>query len=129
MLHKFYIELVCICNITQDLNILVTENALKTLNSGARIFLKIVNNVSVMCEIEKCFWHRLGVPHLSSQTRIRVLRGAVMGARTVLFVMPEEHPDPKKTADTLATITGGRVIILAIRPYIPQPSDSDGGKK
>ncbi|XP_033229645.1 titin [Belonocnema kinseyi] len=71
----------------------------------------------------------LGVPHLSSQTRIRVLRGAVMGVRTVLFVMPEEHPDPEKTADTLAAITGGRVIILAIRPYIPQPSDSDGGKK
>ena len=75
------------------------------------------------------FWQPLGVPHLSSQTRIRVLRGAVMGARIVLFVMPGEHPDPAKTADTLATITGGRVIIQEIRPYVPQPSDSEGGKK
>lgn len=83
-------------------------------------------NINKTCEIEKSFWHPLGVPHLSSLTRIRVLREAVMGARIVKFVMPGEHPDPEKTADTLATITGGRVIIQEIIPY---PNDSEGGKK
>ncbi|XP_043470934.1 uncharacterized protein LOC122504102 [Leptopilina heterotoma] len=71
-----------------------------------------------------------GVPHLSSQTQIRVFRGTEMGDRIVYFVMPEEHPDPVKTADTLATITGGIVIIRKIRPYIPQTSDDpESGKK
>ena len=53
-------------------------------------------------------------------------------ARIVMFVMPGENPDPTKTAETLATITGSRVIIQEIKPYISQieaGSGSDLGKR
>jgi hypothetical protein len=46
--------------------------------------------------------------------------------------MPGENPDPRKTAETLATITGSRVTIQEIKPYISQinsGSDSDIGKR
>lgn len=52
-------------------------------------------------------------------------------ARIVMFVMPGENPDPKKTAETLATITGSRVTIMEIKPYDVQanPNNSDIGKR
>ncbi|XP_015606169.1 cadherin-86C [Cephus cinctus] len=72
----------------------------------------------------------LGVPHLSSTTQVRILGGAAVGARTVMFVMPGEHLDPTKTAETLAAITGGRVTIQHIRPYRPQnQSNPHGGEE
>ena len=48
-----------------------------------------------------------------------------------MFVMPGENPDPKKTAETLATITGGRVIIQEIKPYATHvnPNNPDSEKR
>lgn len=40
-----------------------------------------------------------------------------MEARIMMFVVPGEHPNLTKTAETLATITGGRVTVLDTRPY------------
>ncbi|KAK9298526.1 hypothetical protein QLX08_008130 [Tetragonisca angustula] len=77
----------------------------------------------------------LGVPHLSSVAKIRVLSGAAMEARIMMFVVPGEQPDSTKTAETLAAITGGRVTVLETRPYIQQNYTgntgilSGGGKK
>ncbi|XP_078036877.1 uncharacterized protein LOC144469994 [Augochlora pura] len=62
----------------------------------------------------------LGIPHLSSETEIRILSGTAMEARVMMFVVPGEQPNSTKTAETLSTITGGRVTILEIRPFIPQ---------
>ncbi|CAD1476989.1 unnamed protein product, partial [Heterotrigona itama] len=62
----------------------------------------------------------LGVPHLSSVARIRILSGAAMEARIMMFVVPGEQPDSTKTAETLAAITGGRVTVLETRPYVQQ---------
>ena len=76
-----------------------------------------------------------GVPHLSSVAKIRVLSGAAMEARIMMFVVPGEQPDSTKTAETLAAITGGRVTVLETRPYIQQNYTgntgilSGGGKK
>lgn len=76
-----------------------------------------------------------GVPHLSSETKIRILSGAAMEARIMMFVVPGEQPDSTKTAETLAAITGGRVTILETRPYIQQNhtggivAGGGGGKK
>lgn len=61
-----------------------------------------------------------GVPHLSSVAKIRILSGAAMEARIMMFVVPGEQPDSTKTAETLAAITGGRVTVLETRPYIQQ---------
>ncbi|KAJ8674821.1 hypothetical protein QAD02_010607 [Eretmocerus hayati] len=66
----------------------------------------------------------LGVPHLSSTTQIRIMRSIPALARTVMFVMPGENPDPTKTAETLATITGSRVTIQEIKPYLHIESDN-----
>ncbi|XP_011499951.1 PREDICTED: cadherin-86C [Ceratosolen solmsi marchali] len=74
----------------------------------------------------------LGVPHLSTTTQIRIIQPMSAFARIVMFVMPGENPDPRKTAETLATITGSRVIIQEIKPYISQinpSSSSDIGKR
>ncbi|KAF7414920.1 hypothetical protein HZH68_003409 [Vespula germanica] len=60
----------------------------------------------------------LGVPHLSSLTQIKIMSGGAAEDRIVTFVLPEEHPDPVKTAKTLATITGAKVIVQDIRPYV-----------
>nr|XP_031834415.1 uncharacterized protein LOC116427790 [Nomia melanderi] len=76
----------------------------------------------------------LGIPHLSSVTEIRIISGTAMEARIMMFVVPGEQPNSTKTAETLATITGGRVTVLETRPYI-QPnltgstSLPGGGKK
>ncbi|CAK9829893.1 Cad86C [Anthophora retusa] len=77
----------------------------------------------------------LGVPHLSSVTEIRIISGIVMEARIMMFVVPGEQPDSRKTAETLAAITGGRVTVLETRPYVQQNHTgsaatlSGGGKK
>lgn len=42
-----------------------------------------------------------------------------MEARIMMFVVPEEHPNLTRTAETLATITGGRITVLDTRPYTP----------
>lgn len=47
-----------------------------------------------------------------------------MEARIMMFVVPGEHPNLTKTAETLATITGGRVTVLDTRPYT---SDAKSG--
>lgn len=73
-----------------------------------------------------------GVPHLSNIATVRVMRPMSAFARIVMFVMPGENPDPKKTAETLATITGSRVTIQEIKPYVTQidpGSGSDPGKR
>ena len=58
-----------------------------------------------------------GVPHLSGVTRVKISRGPLAGARIVMFVVPGNDPDPVKTAETLAAITGGRITVQEIRPY------------
>lgn len=40
-----------------------------------------------------------------------------MEARIMMFVIPGERPNLTKTAETLATITGGRITVLDTRPY------------
>lgn len=40
-----------------------------------------------------------------------------MEARIMMFVVPGERPNLTKTAETLATITGGRITVLDTRPY------------
>ncbi|XP_066601623.1 cadherin-86C [Prorops nasuta] len=62
----------------------------------------------------------LGVPHLHSETQIRIIRLTAMESRIVMFVVPGEHPDIAKTTRTLTTITGGDVTVMEIRPYVPQ---------
>lgn len=42
-----------------------------------------------------------------------------------MFVVPGENPDPIKTAQTLATITGGRITVQDIRPYTSQENISN----
>uniref|UniRef100_A0ABD2XJQ4 Cadherin domain-containing protein n=1 Tax=Trichogramma kaykai TaxID=54128 RepID=A0ABD2XJQ4_9HYME len=73
----------------------------------------------------------LGVPHLSNTVQIRIMHPTTAFARIVMFVMPGENPDPKKTAETLATITGSRVTIQEIKPYAAQinPSTQDSSKR
>ncbi|XP_029667679.1 cadherin-86C [Formica exsecta] len=61
----------------------------------------------------------LGVPHLSSETEISIVRRTAMEARIMMFVVPGEHPNLTRTAETLATITGGRITVLDTRPYVP----------
>lgn len=41
-----------------------------------------------------------------------------MEARIMMFVVPGERPNLMKTAETLATITGGRITVLDTRPYV-----------
>ncbi|XP_072750510.1 uncharacterized protein [Anoplolepis gracilipes] len=60
----------------------------------------------------------LGVPHLASETEISIVRGNAMEARIMMFVVPGEHPNLTRTAETLATITGGRITVLDTRPYV-----------
>lgn len=60
----------------------------------------------------------LGVPVRFSTTTIRIYPPESR-TRTVTFVVPGYNPDKQKTADTLSTITGGRVIIHDIRPMRP----------
>ena len=55
---------------------------------------------------------------MSSIAQVHILHGIAPGARIVTFVMPGEQLDPNKAAETLATITGSRVTIQEIRPYI-----------
>ncbi|XP_076655564.1 uncharacterized protein LOC143360517 [Halictus rubicundus] len=76
----------------------------------------------------------LGIPHLSSETEIRVISGTAMEARIMMFVVPGEQPNSTKTVETLATITGGRVTVLETRPYVQQNNTGSttvpgGGKK
>lgn len=58
-----------------------------------------------------------------------------MEARIMMFVVPGEQPNSTKTAETLATITGGRVTVLETRPYTQQNHTGNtstlpaGGKK
>lgn len=54
---------------------------------------------------------------MSGVTEVSVLRGPVAGARIVRFVVSGENPNPEKIADTLATITGGRITVLEVHPY------------
>lgn len=60
-----------------------------------------------------------GVPHLASETRVSIIRGSAMEARIMMFVVPGEHPNLTRTAETLAAITGGRVNVVDTRPYVP----------
>ncbi|XP_035891037.1 cadherin-86C isoform X3 [Anopheles stephensi] len=64
----------------------------------------------------------LGVPVRYSTATIRVYPPESR-TRTVTFIVPGSDPDRKKVQDTLADITGGRVIIQEVRPY----RTGDGG--
>uniref|UniRef100_A0A182W532 Cadherin domain-containing protein n=1 Tax=Anopheles minimus TaxID=112268 RepID=A0A182W532_9DIPT len=64
----------------------------------------------------------LGVPVRYSTATIRVYPPESR-TRTVTFIVPGSDPDRKKVQDTLADITGGRVIIQEVRPY----QTGDGG--
>uniref|UniRef100_A0A182PTP3 Cadherin domain-containing protein n=1 Tax=Anopheles epiroticus TaxID=199890 RepID=A0A182PTP3_9DIPT len=64
----------------------------------------------------------LGVPVRYSTATIRVYPPESR-TRTVTFIVPGADPDRKKVQDTLADITGGRVIIQEVRPY----RTGDGG--
>ncbi|XP_055908352.1 cadherin-86C [Eupeodes corollae] len=66
----------------------------------------------------------LGVPVRFSTATIRIYPPESR-TRTVTFVVPGFNPDKQKTAETLSTITGGRVIIHDIRPM---QADEPGAK-
>lgn len=42
-----------------------------------------------------------------------------------MFVVPGDNPDPKKTANALSTITGSKVTILEIRPYVSNDTNRE----
>ncbi|GLV43635.1 Cadherin 86C [Carabus blaptoides fortunei] len=58
----------------------------------------------------------LGVPHLSSTCQVNIYPPESR-ARTMTFIVPGKNPDKQKTEETLAAVTGGRVIIQEVRPY------------
>lgn len=41
-----------------------------------------------------------------------------MEARIMMFVVSGDRPNLTTTAETLATITGGRITVLETRPYV-----------
>lgn len=59
----------------------------------------------------------LGVPVMFSTTTIRIYPPESK-KRTVTFVLPGHNIDRKMTEDILSTITGGRVIIHDVQPYV-----------
>lgn len=83
---------------------------------GLEISRNPVKNVFLYFFVNVMF---LGVPHLTSETEISIVRGTAMEARIMMFVVPGEHPNLTRTAETLATITGGRITVLDTRPYVP----------
>lgn len=48
-----------------------------------------------------------------------------MEARIMMFVVQGERPNLTKTAETLATITGGRITVLDTRPYVSDNKTSN----
>lgn len=78
------------------------------------------------------------MPHLSTTTQINIIQNPLAGSRTVMFVVPGEHPDRLKLAKTLETITGGKITVESIQLYesgsLPNnspnaPPTSDGVKR
>ena len=65
----------------------------------------------------------LGVPVRWSSTTIRIYPPESR-TRTVSFLVPGKDPDRQRVHDTLAEITGGKVIIQDIRPYNGKPSQT-----
>ncbi|XP_062537306.1 cadherin-86C isoform X2 [Armigeres subalbatus] len=73
----------------------------------------------------------LGVPVRFSTTTIRVYPPESR-TRTMTFIVPGHDPDRAKVQETLADVTGGRVIIQDIRPYngnVPGATDIGGNSK
>lgn len=58
------------------------------------------------------------MPHLSTTTTINIIVNPLAGSRKVMFVVPGEHPDRSKLANTLETITGGKITVESIEPYV-----------
>ncbi|XP_065090429.1 cadherin-86C isoform X2 [Ochlerotatus camptorhynchus] len=72
----------------------------------------------------------LGVPVRFSTTTIRVYPPESR-TRTMTFIVPGHDPDRAKVQETLADVTGGRVIIQDIRPYngnVPGATDISTGE-
>lgn len=59
----------------------------------------------------------LGVPVMFSTTTIRIYPPESK-ARTVMFIVAGDNPDIKKTEEMLSAISGGRVIVHSIKPYM-----------
>ncbi|XP_055601879.1 cadherin-86C isoform X2 [Uranotaenia lowii] len=74
----------------------------------------------------------LGVPVRFSTTTIRVYPPESR-TRTMTFIVPGHDPDRGRVQETLADVTGGRVIIQDIRPYngasVPGATDIGGDSK
>ncbi|XP_058826724.1 cadherin-86C-like isoform X2 [Topomyia yanbarensis] len=73
----------------------------------------------------------LGVPVRFSTTTIRVYPPESR-TRTMTFIVPGHDPDRARVQETLADVTGGRVIIQEIRPYsgtVPGATDIGGNSK
>ncbi|XP_039438320.1 cadherin-86C isoform X4 [Culex pipiens pallens] len=75
----------------------------------------------------------LGVPVRFSTTTIRVYPPESR-TRTMTFIVPGHDPDRAKVQETLADVTGGKVIIQEIRPYsgttaVPGATDIGGDSK
>ncbi|KXJ84085.1 hypothetical protein RP20_CCG020013 [Aedes albopictus] len=73
----------------------------------------------------------LGVPVRFSTTTIRVYPPESR-TRTMTFIVSGHDPDRAKVQETLADVTGGRVIIQDIRPYngnVPGATDIGGDSK
>ncbi|XP_055535413.1 cadherin-86C isoform X1 [Wyeomyia smithii] len=73
----------------------------------------------------------LGVPVRFSTTTIRVYPPESR-TRTMTFIVPGHNPDRARVQETLADVTGGRVIIQEIRPYngnVPGATDIGGNSK
>ncbi|XP_058444288.1 cadherin-86C isoform X3 [Malaya genurostris] len=73
----------------------------------------------------------LGVPVRFSTCTIRVYPPESR-TRTMTFIVPGHDPDRARVQETLADVTGGRVIIQEIRPYsgtVPGATDIGGNSK
>ncbi|XP_055642626.1 cadherin-86C isoform X3 [Toxorhynchites rutilus septentrionalis] len=73
----------------------------------------------------------LGVPVRFSTTTIRIYPPESR-TRTMTFIVPGHDPDRAKIQETLADVTGGRVIIQEVRPYngnVPGATDIGGDSK
>lgn len=96
---------------------------------NVRLRRQATNNMEAFVLTARAF--DLGVPVRDSLTIIRVYPPESR-TRTVTFIVPGLNPDRQKTEETLADITGGRVIIQDIRPYtgnIPDATDIGGNSR
>jgi hypothetical protein len=70
----------------------------------------------------------LGVPSRYSTATVRIYPPESR-TRVLSFLVPGYHPDREKVEETLSEMTGGRVVIQDIRPYVGKASTAKREEK